>query len=49
MQTIDVVMITKNSDFMLKRCIESIYANLPVENLIIVDGFSTDKTFKYYK
>ena len=44
MQTIDVVMITKNSDFMLKRCIESIYANLPVENLIIVDGFSTDKT-----
>ena len=37
-------MITKNSDFMLKSCIESIYANLPVENLIIVDGFSTDKT-----
>ena len=44
MQTIDVVMITKNSEFMLKRCIESIYANLPVENLIIIDGFSTDLT-----
>lgn len=37
-------MITKNSDFMLKRCIESIYENLPVKNLIVVDGFSTDGT-----
>jgi glycosyltransferase involved in cell wall biosynthesis len=44
MQTIDVVMITKNSEFMLERCIESIYSNVPVENLIIIDGFSTDKT-----
>ena len=44
MQTIDVVMITKNSDFMLKRCIESIYENLPVKNLIIIDGFSIDRT-----
>jgi glycosyltransferase involved in cell wall biosynthesis len=44
MQTIDVVMITKNSEFMLKRCIESIYTNLPVENLIIIDSFSSDQT-----
>ncbi len=44
MRTIDVVMITKNSEFMLKRCIESIYANLPVENLIIIDSFSSDQT-----
>jgi len=44
MQSIDVVMITKNSDFMLKRCIESIYENLPVKNLIVIDGFSTDRT-----
>lgn len=44
MQTIDVVMITKNSEFMLERCIESIYSNVPVENLIIIDGFSSDKT-----
>jgi glycosyltransferase involved in cell wall biosynthesis len=44
MQTIDVVMITKNSDFMLERCIESIYATLPVQNLIVIDGFSTDRT-----
>jgi glycosyltransferase involved in cell wall biosynthesis len=44
MQTIDVVMITKNSEFMLERCIDSIYANLPVENLIIIDNYSTDQT-----
>jgi glycosyltransferase involved in cell wall biosynthesis len=37
-------MITKNSDFILERCINSIYTTLPVEKLIIVDGFSTDKT-----
>lgn len=44
MHTIDVVMITKNSDFMLERCINSIYLTLPVEKLVIVDGFSTDRT-----
>jgi len=44
MQTIDVVMITKNSEFMLERSIESIYANVPVENLIIIDSSSSDQT-----
>lgn len=44
MRNIDVVMITKNSEFMLERSIESIYSNLPVKNLIIIDGFSTDQT-----
>jgi glycosyltransferase involved in cell wall biosynthesis len=44
MRNIDVVMITKNSEFMLERSIESIYSNVPVKNLIIIDGFSTDQT-----
>jgi glycosyltransferase involved in cell wall biosynthesis len=44
MDQIDVVMITKNSQRMLRQCIESIYANVPVNRLIIVDGNSTDQT-----
>lgn len=46
MQAIDVVMLTKNSEHLLDRCIESIYENVPVKNLIVVDGFSTDGTIK---
>jgi glycosyltransferase involved in cell wall biosynthesis len=44
MQTIDVVMLTKNSEHLLEKCLESIYQNVPVNRLIVVDGFSTDKT-----
>jgi glycosyltransferase involved in cell wall biosynthesis len=44
MQAIDVVMLTKNSEHLLGRCINSIYQNVPVKNLIVVDGFSTDNT-----
>ncbi len=43
-QSIDVVLLTKNSDRVLKRCLESIYLNMPVGQLIVVDGYSTDKT-----
>jgi glycosyltransferase involved in cell wall biosynthesis len=45
-QPIDVVMLTKNSEHLLSRCLASIYENVPVKNLIIVDGFSTDHTLK---
>lgn len=44
MQPIDVVMLTKNSEYLLERCVESIYRNVPVNNLIVIDGFSTDRT-----
>ncbi len=44
MQSIDVVMLTKNSEHLLDRCLASIYQNVPVKNLIVVDGFSTDHT-----
>ncbi|MCS7119951.1 MAG: glycosyltransferase family A protein [Nitrososphaerota archaeon] len=43
---IDVVMLTKNSERILKECVQSIYKNVPVRRLIIIDGFSTDNTIK---
>jgi glycosyltransferase involved in cell wall biosynthesis len=46
MQAIDVVMLTKNSEHLLDKCLASIYENVPVNNLIVVDGFSTDRTLK---
>jgi glycosyltransferase involved in cell wall biosynthesis len=46
MQTIDVVVLTKNSEHLLDKCLVSIYENVPVKNIIVVDGFSTDGTMK---
>lgn len=43
---VDVVIITKNSESMLKECLKSIYKNVPVNRLIVVDGYSTDKTLE---
>ena len=41
---IDVIVLTKNSEAYLERCLKAIYENIPVNNLIIVDGYSTDLT-----
>ena len=46
MPSVDVVVLTKNSGHLLDKCFESIYENVPVENLIVVDGYSTDDTMK---
>jgi glycosyltransferase involved in cell wall biosynthesis len=46
MQAVDVVMLTKNSEHLLDKCLASLYQNVPVNNLILVDGFSTDRTLK---
>jgi len=43
---VDVVIITKNSENMLSKCLNSIYENVPLNRLIIVDGHSTDKTLE---
>lgn len=43
---VDVVVLTKNSERLLERCLNSIYKNLPVNHLIIVDGYSTDSTLE---
>jgi glycosyltransferase involved in cell wall biosynthesis len=44
--SVDVVLLTKNSERMLKECVESIYQNVPVNNLIVVDAYSKDKTLQ---
>ncbi len=44
MGPVDVAILTMNSERMLRECINSVYANVPVSNLIIVDGHSTDST-----
>jgi glycosyltransferase involved in cell wall biosynthesis len=44
MEPIDVAILTMNSAVKLRECINSVYMNVPVNNLIIVDGYSTDAT-----
>ena len=41
---VDVVVLTKNSEQTLGKCLHSIYNNVPVNRLIVVDGYSTDNT-----
>ncbi|MCL2642814.1 MAG: glycosyltransferase family 2 protein [Candidatus Bathyarchaeota archaeon] len=44
MDSIDVVLLTKNSERMLTKCLDSLYQNVPVHRLIVVDGYSSDAT-----
>jgi glycosyltransferase involved in cell wall biosynthesis len=46
MEKVDVVMLTKNSESLLDACLKSIYENVPVKRLIVIDAFSTDNTLK---
>jgi len=43
---VDVVLLTKNSEHLLGKCLTSIYQNVPIRNLIVIDGFSTDCTLE---
>jgi glycosyltransferase involved in cell wall biosynthesis len=43
---VDVIIITKNSERMLKECLRAVYENVPLNRLILVDGYSTDKTLE---
>ena len=43
-EPIDVAILTMNSAAKLRECIGSIYRNVPVRSLIVVDGYSTDAT-----
>jgi glycosyltransferase involved in cell wall biosynthesis len=43
---VDVIVLTKNSERILRRCLNSVYTNVPVGNLIVVDGNSTDSTLR---
>jgi glycosyltransferase involved in cell wall biosynthesis len=39
-------MLTKNSQHLLAKCLASVYKNLPIKNIIVIDGFSTDRTLE---
>jgi glycosyltransferase involved in cell wall biosynthesis len=41
-----VVLLTKNSARVLEECLTSVYQNIPVNHLIVVDGYSTDGTLE---
>jgi glycosyltransferase involved in cell wall biosynthesis len=49
MEPVDVVILTKNSERLLRKCIDSVYENVPVNSLIVVDGCSTDGTLQIVK
>jgi glycosyltransferase involved in cell wall biosynthesis len=48
MEAVDVVMLTKNSERLLNACLKSVYENVPVKRLIVIDAFSTDNTLKIF-
>jgi glycosyltransferase involved in cell wall biosynthesis len=48
-EPVDVVILTKNSERLLRKCIVSVYKNVPVNSLIVVDGYSTDTTVQIVK
>jgi len=46
MRQIDVVLLTKNSGHLLAKCLASVHQNVPIKKLIVIDGFSTDRTLE---
>jgi len=46
---VDVAVLTKDSERTLTQCLDSIYENIPVNQLIIIDGYSTDQTLDIIK
>jgi glycosyltransferase involved in cell wall biosynthesis len=43
---IDVVILTKNSGQTIEGCLDSVNKNVPIGNVIIIDGHSTDNTLE---
>ncbi|MGF3522434.1 MAG: glycosyltransferase family 2 protein [Candidatus Bathyarchaeia archaeon] len=46
MDSVDVVLLTLNSERKLESCLTSVYKNVPVAQLIVVDGGSRDRTLE---
>lgn len=44
MEAVDVIILTRNSERTLRQCLKSVYDNVPVNKLIIYDGYSADRT-----
>lgn len=45
-RSVDVVTLTKDSEHVLEQCLTSLYVNAPVNQLIVVDGCSRDRTLQ---
>jgi len=43
---VDVAVLTKNSAQTIESCLDSVYKNVPVNRVIVVDGYSTDNTME---
>ena len=43
---VDVVVLTKNSEETSENSLDSIFRNVPVNRLIVVDGYSTDRSLE---
>ena len=46
MEPVDVVLLTMDSERKLWQCVDSVYKNVPVKELIVVDGGSKDRTLQ---
>jgi len=44
LEPIDVLMLTLDAEMYLERCLDSVYREIPVEKVIVVDGGSKDRT-----
>jgi glycosyltransferase involved in cell wall biosynthesis len=44
LEPVDVLMLTLDADTYLERCLDSVYKEIPVNKLIVVDGGSKDRT-----
>ncbi len=50
MEKIDVILLTKDSyshSSIFKRCLDTVYREIPINRLIVIDAFSTDETIDF--
>jgi glycosyltransferase involved in cell wall biosynthesis len=46
LEPVDVLMLTLDAEPYLERCLDSVYREIPLEKMIVVDGGSKDKTLE---
>ncbi|MBN1903166.1 glycosyltransferase family 2 protein [Candidatus Sumerlaeota bacterium] len=46
LEPVDVLMLTLDADTYLEKCLDSVYREIPVNKLIVIDGGSKDKTLE---
>ncbi|MFC1927497.1 glycosyltransferase [Chloroflexota bacterium] len=48
-EPVDILLLTLDADIYLERCLDSVYREVPVDKVIVVDGGSKDKTLEILK